>query len=97
MTESNDLPCTSLAETSTALRSGRLSPTVLANVCLRRIEALNPTLNAFITVTAERARERAAEAGAEIRAGRWRGPLHGILPGWRCCRQPYMLPDFSRA
>jgi Asp-tRNA(Asn)/Glu-tRNA(Gln) amidotransferase A subunit family amidase len=38
----------------------------------------NPTLNAFITVTADLAHEQARNAEREIRAGHWRGPLHGV-------------------
>jgi aspartyl-tRNA(Asn)/glutamyl-tRNA(Gln) amidotransferase subunit A len=46
--------------------------------CLGRIEAHNPVLNAFITVTAESALQEACDAEAEMRRGEWRGPLHGI-------------------
>ena len=50
----------------------------LTRSCLARIEQLNPTLNAFITVTAESALEEARRAEAEIHSGKYRGPLHGI-------------------
>jgi len=50
----------------------------LVAACLRRIERLNPLLNAYITVTAEWAITQARELEAEVRHGRWRGPLHGI-------------------
>jgi aspartyl-tRNA(Asn)/glutamyl-tRNA(Gln) amidotransferase subunit A len=50
----------------------------LVDECLDRIHALNPRLNAFITVTDAAARDRAREAEREIAAGRWRGPLHGV-------------------
>lgn len=50
----------------------------LAEHCLRRIDTLNPTLNAFITVTADLARDQARRAASEIASGRWRGPLHGV-------------------
>jgi aspartyl-tRNA(Asn)/glutamyl-tRNA(Gln) amidotransferase subunit A len=53
----------------------------LTRACLERIERLNPALNAFITVTAEQAMAQAREAEAEVRRGRWRGPLHGIPIG----------------
>ena len=53
----------------------------LTNACLARIEQLNPTLNAFITVMHDSALAQAREAEHEIRGGRWRGPLHGIPIG----------------
>ncbi|MCU1272079.1 MAG: enantiomer-selective amidase [Acidobacteriaceae bacterium] len=53
----------------------------LVRECLERIDRLNPTLNAFITVTAESALAEAQEAEREIQAGKWRGPLHGIPIG----------------
>jgi len=67
-----------LAEASELLRTKKLSPVELAQACLARIEALNPELNAFITVTAEMALGQARAAEAEIQRGNWRGPLHGI-------------------
>jgi aspartyl-tRNA(Asn)/glutamyl-tRNA(Gln) amidotransferase subunit A len=68
----------SIGELSRRIRERTLSPVELVDVCLRRIETLNPTLNAFITVTAEDARDQAKAAQAEINAGQWRGPLHGV-------------------
>jgi aspartyl-tRNA(Asn)/glutamyl-tRNA(Gln) amidotransferase subunit A len=60
------------------LRKGQLSPVELTKNCLAQIEKLNPTLNAFVTVTAELALIQAHTAEAEILRGHWRGPLHGI-------------------
>ena len=71
----------SIAETSDLLRRKQLSPVELTTSCLARIEKLNPTINAFITVTHDSALAQAREAEAEIRAGKWRGPLHGIPIG----------------
>ena len=68
-------------ELSIRIRSRELSPVELAEACLRRVEALNPRLLAFLTVTGEKALEEARRAEAEIAAGRWRGPLHGIPYG----------------
>jgi aspartyl-tRNA(Asn)/glutamyl-tRNA(Gln) amidotransferase subunit A len=48
---------------------------------LGRIETLNPKINAFITVLSDEAREQAAQAEKDIKAGNWRGPLHGIPVG----------------
>src|SRR5262245_11136125 len=71
----------SIAETSELLRRLEASPVELVSECLEVIEQLNLTLNAFITVTAESALAEARQAEDEIRAGRWRGPLHGIPIG----------------
>ena len=59
------------------LRERRLSPVEVTEAALARIASL-ARLNAFITVTAELAREQAREAEREIAAGRYRGALHGI-------------------
>jgi aspartyl-tRNA(Asn)/glutamyl-tRNA(Gln) amidotransferase subunit A len=67
-----------IARAGRLIRSGRLSPVALTEATLARIERLQPRLNAFITVTADLARQQARQAEAEIRAGRWRGPLHGV-------------------
>ena len=67
--ESTDLLFASIADISARVRNGRLSPVELAQHCLDRIEALNPILNAFITVTAPLALDQAGNAGTEIRAG----------------------------
>src|SRR5256885_4468191 len=61
-----------------AIRAREVSPVSLVESCLARIEALEPRLNAFITVTADLAREQARQAEREIAAGRYKGPLHGI-------------------
>ena len=68
----------SLAEAAELLRGRKVSPVELTRACLRRIDALNPRLNAFITVTAESALAQAREAEADLQKGRGKGPLHGI-------------------
>jgi aspartyl-tRNA(Asn)/glutamyl-tRNA(Gln) amidotransferase subunit A len=70
-----------LAEAAAQIRTRRLSPVDLTRECLARIERLNPLLNAFITVTADLALSQARQAEAEVTAGNWRGPLHGIPIG----------------
>lgn len=70
-----------IGEVSELIRSGNVSPVELLRECVERIDALNPELNAFITVTAESALLQARAAEAEIRVGNWRGPLHGIPVG----------------
>jgi aspartyl-tRNA(Asn)/glutamyl-tRNA(Gln) amidotransferase subunit A len=71
----------SIAEVSDLIQRGDVSPVELTRECLNRIEELNPTLNAFITVTADSALAEAQLAETEIRSGNWRGPLHGIPIG----------------
>jgi len=70
-----------LTEAAEQIRTRKVSPLELTRACLARIERLNPTLNAFITITADLALEQARQAEAEVMAGHWRGPLHGIPIG----------------
>jgi aspartyl-tRNA(Asn)/glutamyl-tRNA(Gln) amidotransferase subunit A len=71
----------SIHELSTGIREQRISPVDVVCACLKRIEDLNPKLNAFITILANQAREQAEIAEAEIKERAWRGPLHGIPVG----------------
>jgi aspartyl-tRNA(Asn)/glutamyl-tRNA(Gln) amidotransferase subunit A len=75
MTETVQL---TLEDAAALVREGRVSPADLTEACLARIEAVEPRLNAFVTVTTDLARVQAREATAEIKSGRYRGPLHGI-------------------
>jgi aspartyl-tRNA(Asn)/glutamyl-tRNA(Gln) amidotransferase subunit A len=68
----------SLAEASARLRAGSVTSTQLVEASLARIQIYNPKINAFITVLREQALKQAKEAEADLRAGRSRGPLHGI-------------------
>jgi aspartyl-tRNA(Asn)/glutamyl-tRNA(Gln) amidotransferase subunit A len=70
-----------IAHLSTQVRDQRISPVAIVQQCLARIEALQPTVNAFITVLADQALADAKTAELEIAAGRWRGPLHGVPVG----------------
>jgi aspartyl-tRNA(Asn)/glutamyl-tRNA(Gln) amidotransferase subunit A len=74
----SSLTTLSLHEASELLRSGKVSPVDLTRACLARIEALDPKLNAFITVTAESALAEAGDAERDIQRGGWKGPLHGV-------------------
>jgi aspartyl-tRNA(Asn)/glutamyl-tRNA(Gln) amidotransferase subunit A len=67
-----------LSDAAAQIRNRQLSSVELTQQCLDRIDRLNPTLNAFITVTSELAHQQARSADAEIAAGKYRGPLHGI-------------------
>ena len=68
----------SISDLAPRLRRREISPVEIARQCLSRIEKLNPSLNAFITVTAESALAEAQTAEEELSKGKWRGPLHGI-------------------
>ena len=76
-----DLCYLSIAELAALMRARTVSPVEVTEAHLARIERLNPTLNAFVTVMAAEAREAARRAEAEIAAGHWRGPLHGVPIG----------------
>ena len=73
-----------IAETARLIQTKKLSPVELTTGLLARIQALDPQLNAFITVTADLAMRQAKQAEQEIANGRYRGPLHGV---------PYALKD----
>jgi aspartyl-tRNA(Asn)/glutamyl-tRNA(Gln) amidotransferase subunit A len=69
---------TTISEVAPRLRARGISPMEITRACLDRIEKLNPSLNAFITVMAESALAEAQAAEDEISRGEWRGPLHGV-------------------
>jgi len=71
----------SITEVSKQIQQKKVSPVELVRECLKSIEELNPKFNAFITVLANQSLEEAQKAEAEIRNGRWKGPLHGIPIG----------------
>ena len=74
----NEIPFLSATELAQLLKTRQLSPIEAAESYLERIEQIDPALNSYITVTAETARADARQAEAEIAAGQYRGPLHGI-------------------
>lgn len=67
-----------IRQLSAEIKARRISPVDLVEMFLTRIERYDPKLLAFITVTPDLARQQAKQAAAEIRAGQYRGPLHGI-------------------
>jgi aspartyl-tRNA(Asn)/glutamyl-tRNA(Gln) amidotransferase subunit A len=71
----------SLLEVSAKIRAREVSPVEVTEACLARAEATEPKLNAFSNLMPEKARAAAKAAEAEIAAGAWRGPLHGIPVG----------------
>ncbi|HJP28936.1 MAG TPA: amidase [Candidatus Latescibacteria bacterium] len=73
-----DLAFTPLHEQARLIARGDLSPVELAELYLDRISTFDPALNAFLTVTADRALALAQAAETAMAAGGRRGPLHGI-------------------
>jgi aspartyl-tRNA(Asn)/glutamyl-tRNA(Gln) amidotransferase subunit A len=69
------LPLVGLAE---LIARGEVAAAEATEAALRRIELLDSSLNAFVTVTAERARTRARELDEQRARGGVCGPLHGI-------------------
>lgn len=74
----DDLHFLTIAEASRLIEAKKLSPVEYVEALLARIEALNPVLDAFLLITGDQARDAAKAAEAEIAAGRYKGPLHGI-------------------
>jgi Asp-tRNA(Asn)/Glu-tRNA(Gln) amidotransferase A subunit family amidase len=66
---------------SALLRARKVTSMQLTEMYLARLERLNPTLLCAVTIMADQARAEAARADAEIRAGKYRGPLHGLPYG----------------
>src|SRR5581483_3779836 len=75
---SDELAWLGIAELGPRLARRELSPVELCRALLARCERLEPRLNAFVTLSPERILAEAAAAEAELRAGRRRGPLHGV-------------------
>jgi len=79
-----DLHFLSIAEAAQLIAARKLSPVELTQAFLARIEALDGQVNSYLLVAADHALAQARHAEAEISAGRYRGPLHGI---------PYAVKD----
>jgi len=81
MPAANDLTALTIAELSRAIERREVSPVDVTEAYLSRIEAKNPALNAYVRVTAVRARSDARRAADEISSGGYLGPMHGIPIG----------------
>ena len=73
-----DILYLTVRELSHRIRSRKLSPVELTESYLKRSEAIGARLNAYATLTGDLALREAQQAEREIRAGKYRGPLHGI-------------------
>jgi aspartyl-tRNA(Asn)/glutamyl-tRNA(Gln) amidotransferase subunit A len=74
----SDLHYLTIGQAAELLRARALSPVELTRAFLDRIEALDGTLQAYITVLSETAIDEARQAETDIQRGEYKGPLHGI-------------------
>src|SRR3954466_4259122 len=84
MALSDDVFFAGIRELGDKLRTRALSPVELTQAYLERAGTIGAELNAYATVTRDLALAQAKKAEAELAAGSWRGPLHGI---------PYVAKD----
>ncbi|SVA77373.1 uncharacterized protein METZ01_LOCUS130227, partial [marine metagenome] len=77
----NDLAFYSVMELAALVKSKQITSLELTQFFLARLKKYDPILKAVITLTEERAIDRARQADKEISAGNYRGPLHGIPYG----------------
>jgi Asp-tRNA(Asn)/Glu-tRNA(Gln) amidotransferase A subunit family amidase len=80
-TDLNDLAFASVGQLGYLIRTKRISSEQLTRMYLERLKKYGPKLECVITLTEELALEQAKRADAEIAAGKYRGPLHGIPYG----------------
>jgi aspartyl-tRNA(Asn)/glutamyl-tRNA(Gln) amidotransferase subunit A len=73
-----ELAFLTIAEAARLIERKELSPVELTRALIARAERLDPQLNAYLLLTAERALDQAKNAEREIMAGAYRGPMHGI-------------------
>jgi len=73
-----DIAFSSVGDLARWIRTRALSSERLTRLYLDRLERFQPKINAAITITRDLALTQARRADAEIAAGRYRGPLHGI-------------------
>src|SRR6185369_8788897 len=75
---STDTLLLSVVELAKLIKSKQLSPVELTEAYLERARSTGARLNAYATLTPDLALQQARAAEAEIKAGNYRGPLHGI-------------------
>ena len=76
-----DIAFAPVTQLSLWIEGKAISSERLTNIYLQRFAQFDPKLRSVITLTKEVALQRAKQADAEIAAGRYRGPLHGIPYG----------------
>lgn len=81
-----------ITEAAGFIRRGALSPAELLEQCLARVDRYEDRVRAWVMVDREGAREQAARLTAELKAGQYRGPLHGIPLGIKDIIDVFDLP-----
>jgi Asp-tRNA(Asn)/Glu-tRNA(Gln) amidotransferase A subunit family amidase len=79
--EPDDLAFLPVTQLSHLIRTRQITPNELTKMYLQRLKTFAPKLNCVITLTEDLALEQAARATSEIKAGKYRGSLHGIPYG----------------
>src|SRR5437762_3544151 len=96
-------PYWTLAESTRQIRSKKISPVEIVELRLKRIETLQPKLNAFVHLDAEGARQQARAAENSVLLGDHLGPLHGVpltikscidVAGWPCPAGSLLRKDY---
>jgi amidase len=77
----NNLTRKSARELARLIRTRAVSPVEVLDAYLKVIEALNPKLNAIVTLVADQARDRARHAESAVMKGEPLGPMHGLPIG----------------
>jgi Asp-tRNA(Asn)/Glu-tRNA(Gln) amidotransferase A subunit family amidase len=74
----DELAFATVPQLAELIRTRKVSSTELTQMYLARLKRYGPRLNCIVTLTDELALKQAAAADAEIKRGKYRGPLHGI-------------------
>ncbi|MFT5172668.1 MAG: aspartyl-tRNA(Asn)/glutamyl-tRNA(Gln) amidotransferase subunit A [Gammaproteobacteria bacterium] len=74
----DELHFMTITQVSELLRTRQLSPVEYTTALIERSDAINPLIDAFVLRTVDFALAQASKAQAEIMAGNWRGPMHGV-------------------
>jgi len=80
MTDGN-IAFASIKQQAAWIKKGKITSERLTKIYLKRIQKHGPALECFVTVTEDLALQQARQADREIKAGKYRGPLHGIPYG----------------
>lgn len=96
-------PFSTIAEITSGIRSKKISPVEIVDAHLRRIESLQPKLNAFVHLDADAARTRARATEAAVLKSQPLGPLQGVpltikscidVAGWPCPAGSLLRKDY---